>query len=426
MLMFGEIITIGDEIITGKILDLNAKYAADRLTSSGLHVTRITSVGDDHTMLAKTLTKALEASRFVIITGGLGPTDDDITYEIIAQSLNRALCLNEQLLKKVESHLEAMGMEMTPSIEKMAWLPEGSRILNPDGFSCGCCIIEQDVRLYFLPGVPDQMQYLLDNFVLPEILGFYETVPSVGQRLLKLYGIKETDIAETIKQIRGKTGKVVLGFYPHFPENHITLSLSGKDESTVTKELDAVENHIRQLLGPFIFASGNQSMEEIIGRDLVHKGLTISLAESCSGGLISHRLTNVAGSSSYFQGGVVAYSNRSKVDLLKVNPKTIETYGAVSDQTVREMVRGVRNCFATDLGVAVTGIAGPEGGSKEKPVGTVYIALAVADEIFSNKYLFWGDRQQIKLETSMMAMDWVRRYINGNPFLPGICNAQRN
>jgi len=418
--MYGEIITIGDELISGRTLDLNAKYAAGRLTASGLHITRITSVGDDHKMVSRVLAKAIESSRFVIVTGGLGPTDDDMTNEIVAAALNRSLCLDQQMFKRVKKYVEAKGLEMTPSLEKMAWLPEGSTILNPEGPVCGCRIVEQDVRLYFLPGVPDQMRHLLDKFVLPEILNLYEDVPSVGQRILKLYGVKETDISETLKELRGKTGNVILGFYPHFPKNHITLSLSGKDEPEIVEELDMVENEIRRLVGSFIFASGNLDMEEVVGRELFDRGLTISVAESCSGGLIGHRLTNVSGSSVYFRGGIVAYSNQSKIDFLHVNPHTLKAYGAVSDQTVREMARGITDRFKTDFGLAVTGIAGPDGGSREKPVGTVYIGLAAGQEILSGRYWFWGDRELVKLDTAMMAMDWIRRYLNGNPFLPGI------
>ncbi len=418
--MYGEIITIGDELISGSTLDLNASYAAGRLTASGLLIRRITSVGDDHQMVSNALSKALETSRFVIITGGLGPTDDDVTNEIVASALNRSLCLNQQMLERIKQYVESKGLEMTPSLEKMAWMPEGSRIIDSKRFMCGCTIKEQDVHLYFLPGVPDQMRHLFDNFVLPEILDLYETLPAVGQHILKLYGVKEPYIAETLKELNGKTGDVVLGFYPHFPENHITLSLHGNDEITVNEELIRVENEIRRLLEVYIFSSGNQSMEEIIGQKLLDKGMSISAAESCTGGLISHRLTNVPGSSGYFLGGVVVYSNESKADLLKINPEIIETHGAVSDQTVQEMVMGVKDRFGTDLGLAVTGIAGPDGGSREKPVGTVHIGLAAKDEVFSGKYLFWGDREQIKLETSMMALDWVRRYLNGSSFLPGI------
>ncbi len=418
--MYGEIITIGDELISGKTLDLNARYAAEKLVASGLRVNRITSVGDDHNMVSKTLSKALNNSRFVIVSGGLGPTDDDLTNEIAAKALNRSLTLNQKMLERIKKYIEEKGMSMTPSIEKMAWMPEGSRLLSPEGFMCGCYINEQDVNLYFLPGVPAQMRYLFDKFVLPELLNIYDTVPSVDHNILKLYGLKEVEIAEAMKELQHEIGDVVLGFYPHFPENHITLSLRAKDKSTVKIEMDRVKNKIMGILGSFIFSSNNQRMEEVVGRKLLDKGITISVAESCTGGLIGHRLTNVAGSSDYFQGGIIVYSNQSKIDFLNVNSNTIETFGAVSDQTVREMVCGIKDRFKTDLALAVTGIAGPDGGTREKPVGTVHLGLAAGDKVFSGKYRFRGTRKQVKLETSMMALDWTRRYLDGNTFIPGI------
>jgi nicotinamide-nucleotide amidase len=418
--MNGEIITIGNELASGRTFDLNSWYAAGRLTASGLRVTRITSVGDDYQMVSAALTKALESSYFVIVTGGLGSTDDDMTNEIVAKVLNRPLCLDQDMFEQIKSHVKARGLEMTASLEKMAWMPKGSKLLNPGGTTCGFCLTEKEVRLYFLPGVPDQMRYLMDRFVLPEILSLFKTLPVMRQRILKLYGINEPSIAEIFKEFQGKTGDTVFGFYPQFPENHITLSLRGGDEPSVMKALDQIEQEIRRLFGSYIFATGNQSMEEVVGLALMNKNLTISVAESCTGGLIGHRLTNIPGSSGYFQGGIVGYSNQSKSDLLQVIPETLEKYGAVSDRSVREMARGVRRHIKTDLGLAVTGIAGPDGGSDEKPVGTVFVGLATAEDTFSGKYRFWGKREQVKLNASTMALDWVRRYVNGDPFLPGI------
>jgi nicotinamide-nucleotide amidase len=418
--MYGEIITIGNELSSGRTLDLNSWYAAGRLTASGLKVTRITSVGDDHKMVSDALKRAVEASRFVIVTGGLGSTDDDITNEIVAQALNRPLCLDQQMLEQIKDHARARKIKITSSLEKMAWMPEGSRMLNPEGTACGFSLIEKEVRLYFLPGVPDQMRYLMDKIVLPEILSRYKTLPIMRQRILKLYGLNEPGIAEIFKKIQGKTGNIVFGFYPRFPENHITISLRGQDEPTVTKELDRVEMEVRRLVGPYIFAPGDQNMEEVVGHLLLEKNLSISVAESCTGGLIGHRLTSVPGSSSYFHGGVVVYSNQSKADLLRVDPRTLETHGAVSERTVEEMARGVKDRIKTDLGLAVTGIAGPGGGTRQKPVGTVHVGLAARGKTFSREYRFWGNRGQVKLNSSMMALDWVRRYLNGNPFLPGI------
>ncbi len=416
--MQGEIITIGNELISGKILDLNAWYAAGRLTASGLRVTRITTVGDDAERLSKVLKKAVKQSLFVIATGGLGSTEDDVTNEIVAETLDRPLCLNEEMFGLIKGYVARRGIEMSSSLEKMAWMPEGSKMIDPQGMACGFSLLEDKVRLYFLPGVPDQMRYLMDKFVLPEILLHYKTLPVLRQRILKLYGLTEPKIAELLKDLPGKREDVILGFYPQFPENHITISLRGHDEPTVMGDLDRMEKEIRNLVGSYIFATGNQRIEDVLGEMLRERGQSISVAESCTGGLIGNLLTNSPGSSTYFLGGVVAYSNPSKVDLLDVSQRTLEKFGAVSDQTVREMAEGVRKRLNTDMGLAVSGIAGPDGGTREKPVGTVHIGLAVEKEVYSGKYRFWGTREQIKLNTAMMALDWVRRYLNEDSFLP--------
>jgi len=418
--MNGEIITIGNELISGRTPDLNSWYAAGKLTASGLSVTRVTSVGDDEKMVSHALKTVLESSRFVIVTGGLGSTDDDMTCRIVANALDRPLYPDHQMLEKIKAHVKARGAEMTPPLQKMALLPEGSKMINPSGDTCGFLLAKKDVRFYFLPGVPEQMRHLMDKFVLPELLSLYETLPVVRQRLIKLYGLSEPRIAEIFVKLQGKPTDAVLGFYPHFPENHITISLQGEDEPTVTAELDQVQAEIISLVGDYVFSTGNQEMEEVVGRLLTERGKTISVAESCTGGLIGHRLTNVPGSSDYFCGGVVSYSNQSKVDILEVSAETIKKYGAVSDETAQEMARGIRERMNSDLGLAVTGIAGPDGGSKDKPVGTVYIGLCSGEEVFSRRYRFWGRRKQIKLNTSMMTLDWVRRYLNGDPILSGI------
>jgi len=418
--MYGEIITIGNELTSGRTPDLNSWYAAGRLAASGLGVTRITSVGDDYEMVADALRRSLSSSQFVIVTGGLGSTVDDMTCEIVAKTLHRPLCKNPQMFRRIQYHVERRGIEMTASFEKMAWMPEGSRMLHPQGNACGFYMMEQGVHLYFLPGVPDQMRYLMDKFVIPEILGLFKTLPVMRQRILKVFGLNEPRIAEMFKQIEGQTGNVVLGFYPQFPENHITMSFRSKDEPAVTKELNRVERLIRGLFGPYIFASGSQRLEEVVGQALLDREQTLSVAESCTGGLIEHMLTEVPGSSQYFLGGVVAYSNPSKMDLLRVQPETLDTHGAVSDEVVKEMARGVRIRFKSHIGLAVSGVAGPGGGSRAKPVGTVHIGLADTHQVHSEKYRFWGNRDQVKSSAASMALDWVRRYLHGHPFLPGV------
>jgi nicotinamide-nucleotide amidase len=417
--MQGEIITIGNELISGRILDLNAWYAAGRLTASGLQVTRITTVGDDAERLSKVLKRAVKQSFFVIATGGLGSTEDDVTNEIVAETLDRPLCLNEEMFRLIKTYVARRGIKMSPSLEKMAWMPEGSKMIDPQGMACGFSLLEDRAHLYFLPGVPDQMRYLMDKFVLPEILVHYKTLPVLRQRILKLYGLTEPKIAELLKDLPGMREDIILGFYPQFPENHITISLRGHDEPTVMGELDRMEKEIRALVGSYVFATGNQKIEDVLGEMLREGGQSISVAESCTGGLIENLLTNSPGSSTYFLGGVVVYSNQAKVDLLGVSKKTLEEFGAVSEQTVREMAQGVRKRLHTDIGLSVSGIAGPDGGTREKPVGTVHIGLAVEKDVFSGKYRFWGTREQIKSNTAIMALDWVRRYLNEDPFLPG-------
>ena len=211
--MHGEIITIGNELVSGRTVDLNAWYAAGRLTASGLKVTRITTVGDDPDRMSKALNEAISCSRFVIITGGLGSTEDDITCRTVADALNRPLCLDEKMFRQIKVYVKARGIELSPALEKMAWMPEGSRILNPDGNFCGFSLSEDRVRLYFLPGVPEQMRFLMDKFVIPEILSQYETLPVLRQRILKLYGINEPRIADTLKELLAEKqgrGEVVL------------------------------------------------------------------------------------------------------------------------------------------------------------------------------------------------------------------------
>ncbi len=240
------------------------------------------------------------------------------------------------------------------------------------------------------------------------------------QRILKVYGLAVHEIAKGLEYLTQSKQNVVIEVHDHFPETHITMGLCRNDEPSGMSLLDEVETDIRALLGPCVFATGEKRMEEVLGETLRERHLTISVAESCTGGLIGHLLTNVPGSSDYFLGGMITYSNESKIGLLGVSSKTLVTQGAVSDPTVQEMARGVRERLKSNIGLSVSGIAGPEGGTVKKPVGTVYIGLAADDKVLSGKYRFQGMREEIKLNTAMMALDWVRRYLHEDPFLSGI------
>jgi nicotinamide-nucleotide amidase len=225
---------------------------------------------------------------------------------------------------------------------------------------------------------------------------------------------------DVFKGLKDDRKKVMFGFYPFPPEHRITITVRGEDEAEIERQLSKAEDKVRNLLGSYVFASGDKTMEAVVGELLREQEMTLSVAESCTGGLIGHRLTSISGSSLYFERGLIVYSNRSKVEMLGVRQQTIDSYGAVSDQTVREMAEGVKKTAKTDMGLAATGIAGPLGGTEDKPVGTVFIGLSVHGKVFSGHYRFSGDRDKVKLNAAEMALDWVRRYLNGYPFIPGI------
>jgi nicotinamide-nucleotide amidase len=419
-MMLTEIIVIGNELISGKTRDLNGWYASGCLLSCGLEVDEITTVGDNYGTLSAVLRRAVKRSHFIIVTGGLGPTEDDLTAEIAAKALDSPLCFDQTLLDHIREGTKRLGLPWSPSLEKLAWLPKGAKILDPHGHICGFSLSKEDSQVYFLPGVPEQMRELMDRFVVPDILRRYRPATIPRYRVLKLYGLSESQIVDVFKGLRDDPKAVMFGFYPIFPEHHITITVRGNDETEIERELTRVEDKITNLLGPYVFASDDKTMEAVVGELLRERKMTLSVAESCTGGLIGHRLTSISGSSLYFERGLIVYSNRSKVEMLGVKQQTIDSFGAVSDQTVREMAEGVKKTANTDMGLAVTGIAGPLGGTEDKPVGTVFVGLSVHGNVFSEQYRFSGDRDKVKLATAEMALDWVRRYLNGYPFIPGI------
>jgi nicotinamide-nucleotide amidase len=418
--MLTEIIIVGDELVSGKTRDLNGWYASGCLISCGLEVHEITTVGDNYDTLSGALRTAVQRSRFVIITGGLGPTDDDLTAETAAKVLDKPLSLDQGLLDHIKKSTERLGLPWSPNLEKLALLPRGAKVLDPKGYACGFSVAKGNSQLYFLPGVPAQMREMMDRFVVPDILSRYRPSTVPHHRILKVFGLSESQIADVLSGVSDDLKRLMFGFYPSFPETHVTITIRGEDVAEIEGELTAAENQITTLLDPYVFASGDKTLEAVVGEELKARNMTLSLAESCTGGLIGHRLTSVSGSSVYFERGAVVYSDRSKVEMLGVQQHTLDTYGAVSDQTVREMAEGIRRSAKTDMGLAVTGIAGPLGGSKDKPVGTVFIGLSARGKLFSGQYRFPGDRQSVKVATAEMALDWVRRYLHGHPFIPGI------
>ncbi|MEW6660281.1 MAG: competence/damage-inducible protein A [Thermodesulfobacteriota bacterium] len=407
--MQGEIITTGTELITGRVGDFNGRYAARRLHEAGIEIQSITMLGDRAPLLQTLLAQALSRSQFIIITGGLGPTDDDITVAAAAQALNLRLFEDEALLARIRRCLGERGLPWEDRYARLAVIPEGATVLDPGGSACGFSLRHQEAWLFFLPGVPREMRVLFDSFVLPFLAGFAGGGKYMRQRTLRLFGISETQLQESVNKLGDWQEGVCVGLYPNFPENHLTLTLRGSDPQALEDDLDRLTAALGREVGEVLLGPEAVSLEEIVGRKLREQGLTLAVAESCTGGLICHRLTNVPGSSDYFQGGVVTYGNQAKLDLLRVPGATLEKEGAVSAATARAMALGVKEIFHTPLGLAVTGIAGPSGGTAAKPVGTVHLGLATPAGVETRHCHFHGSREEIKALTAQTALDWLRR-----------------
>ncbi len=405
----GEIIATGTELITGQVADCNARYAARRLYEAGLAVARITTVGDRAPLIREILEQGLSRSQFIIITGGLGPTEDDVTLPAAALALDRRLVVNEGLLDRIRRCLGERQIPWEERYASLALIPEGAQLLDPGGMACGFTVKHREVRLFFLPGVPQEMRSLFDDCVLPALVAWAEPGEYWVQRTLRLFGISEAQLQGIICRIPEFRQGVTVGFYPHFPENHLSLTVRGPNRAELDAALDRLTVILAAEVGEVLLGPEEATLEELVGRHLKAGKLTLAVAESCTGGLIGHRVTNVPGSSDYFLGGVVSYSNEAKLDLLRVPAEVLAKNGAVSPEAARAMARGVREVFHAAVGMAVTGIAGPSGGSPAKPVGTVYIGLATADGEDVWHYQFYGNRTEIKTLTAETALDRLRR-----------------
>jgi nicotinamide-nucleotide amidase len=411
-----EIIGIGNELTTGRVLDRNAGYAAGRLSSYGFEVTRILFIPDQSKEIRKTLLQAHKRADAVLITGGLGGTLDDITAEVAARTFNRPLILHPGLHQQIKGFLKKREIPWDSTYDKLALLPEGVQLFHPRPKACGFLMEEEGKPLFFLPGVPGEMRRLLDRQIIPFLLQCLPHQQVVKQRVYKIFGLLENEINRRLKELEQNDGTVQLGFYPNFPENHLTVMVRAGKAFRAERMLDQVEAEIESRLGDTIVARNDQTLEGVVGELLLKKKMTLAVAESCSGGLIGHRITNIPGSSAYFEGGVIVYSNRAKMDWLGVPRRLLSRHGAVSEETALALARGILKRSRADLGLAVTGIAGPGGGTPEKPVGTVWMALASAKGVQASRFLFGGRRRQIKVMSAYTALDRVRRYLLNDGF----------
>jgi nicotinamide-nucleotide amidase len=409
--VLAEIITIGDELISGRVRDRNAEFVAGRLFALGVRVRAITTVADDLARIEDALTRAVNRSDLVVVTGGLGPTDDDVTCAAAAEVGGVPLIRNEAIWLKIKGYLERRGRGESPEqYRKLAVMPQGAEIIDPAGYTCGFSMTVGRVPVFLLPGVPEQTRDLMDAQVIPALSARLADGSVIRQRLLKTFGLDEVAIQEQLSAVVPDWPSISLGYYPHFPEVHLMLTAQAAGESEAAAMLARAEGDVRRVLGDVVYGQERDELESVVGGLLTDRRLMLAVAESCTGGLIGHRLTGVPGSSNYVDRVLVTYSNRAKVELLGVSEETLAKHGAVSAETAVEMAAGVRERSGVDLGLAVTGIAGPDGGTDEKPVGTVFISLSDGRRTRVRRHRFMGRRDQIKTLSATTALDWLRRY----------------
>jgi nicotinamide-nucleotide amidase len=412
-----EVLTIGDELLRGEIVDSNKAFLSDRLLSLDIETHYHASVRDVPADMIDAFRRAAERSDVVLVSGGLGPTRDDLTSQSLAAAFGREMQLDENALAGIRAFFTAIGREMTDNNTSQAWFPDGAEVLaNPIGTAPGFMLDVKHALFFCMPGVPREMMRMMDEQVLPRIAARLSGAGArvVRARLLRTFGMGESTLDAELADIAA-SGDVVLGFRTSFPDNYLRPVARAATAAQADALLDRVSEAIRARLGPLVYGEGEQTLEQAVGDLLRERGARVAVAESCTGGLIATKLTDVPGSSQYFLGGVVAYADAAKQSLLGVPEALIARHGAVSEPVARAMAEGARARFGADLAVATTGISGPDGGSEAKPVGLVHVALADAQGTHADHFVFPLDRTRHRQLTAQVALDWIRRRLLGFP-----------
>ena len=401
------LLLVGNELLDGRVSDLNGPYLGRRLEESGHRLAGVMLVPDSEQGIAHGLSSLLRQYRLVVVSGGIGPTEDDVTASGAALALGRPLRPHAELLAALEGYWKRRGKQVTRSMSHLAELPEGAELIgNPVGMAAGFKMSVGPATLYFLPGVPEEFTTMVEQSLLPAMPVDGRQYTAV--RTLRCFGKPESRIAELLAPMEGRQ-QLHIGYYPRFPEVHVRLKVRCVDQPRAREILDEAIIEASGLLGRCAYGEEDETLPAVLGRELSRRGLTLALAESCTGGLIAHMITEVPGSSDYLKHGLVVYSNQAKVDLLGVKPGSIESFGAVSRQVVLEMLEGLLARAGADVGLAVSGIAGPGGGSPEKPVGTVHLAAGrVGAAPLHRKILAHGDRSRVKTLAAFVAIDMLR------------------
>ncbi len=410
--MNAEIISIGNEILYGKIIDTNSNYIINKLRENNLFVKHVSVVGDDEDELAMLLKEAYRRSQVIITTGGLGPTEDDITFQSIAKAFNLDLVKYPEAEKNMSKILSQVNISMSQSNLKQTYLPEGSHcIINRYG-TAPAIILEIDNQIIVsLPGVPLEMKKLMSEEIIPFLCQKFSSLKHSQSRIIRVSGLGESTVNERIKDFIHQNKQLDIGIYANPEDIQVQLNALANTSQETATILDNATQQLKHLLGDYIFGFDHQTLEEVIGELLRNKKLSLAVAESCTGGMLGGMITSIPGSSDYFKGGIISYDGEIKEKLLGVPQKTMVKYGQVSEQVAGYMAQGVRKKCNSDIGLSITGIAGPGGGNKEKPVGLVYIALANEQETIVQKHQLRRDRQTIRLRSARRALNMLRLHL---------------
>ena len=407
------IVSIGDELLIGQTINTNAAWMGEQLSSFGIQVGEIIAISDEKETIQKALRKGVEENfQLVLITGGLGPTKDDITKKTLAEFFNQKLVSNQEVLDNVYALFNAYGREVKPVNIDQALVPEGCTVLiNNAGTAPGMWIENNGTIFLSMPGVPREMRFLMEKRVLPKLQEGY-SLPVLVNRTMLTQGIGESEIAERIEAIEdGLPEHIKLAYLPSAGMVKLRLSGRGEDKEALSKEIDELFQKILPHVSDHFFGWDKDTLEGNIVEKLKLNQLTLASAESFTGGNIGARITAVPGVSAVYKGGVVAYTNEIKEKMLGVNPQDLETYSAVSEQVIEQMAIGVKERFNTDFGIATSGIAGPEGGTEETPVGTVWVAIAHPKGVWKERFQLGKGRSRVVVRGTRMALSQLLKLI---------------
>jgi len=407
-----QIITVGDEILIGQVVDTNSAWMGQQLNLQGIQVDKIVTVSDTHDAITKGVDQGFAEADIILMTGGLGPTKDDITKKALADYFGVDMYFDESTYNRIQRLFQKLGKEPLHAHKEQCYMPTNANILmNKMGTAPGMWFEKEGKVLVSMPGIPYEMKYLMSEEVLPRLKKQFPGTP-IAHRTILTTGEGESKLAVRINDfVEALPHNIKMAYLPNIAQVRLRMSGTGDDEKVLNNLLDQKVEELKPLISEFIFGYENTKLEEAVGQLLKEKGKTLCTAESCTGGYIAHKITSISGASSYFMGSIVAYDNAVKMNQLQVQSSTLEQHGAVSEETVIEMVKGALNLLKTDLAVSISGIAGPTGGTPQKPVGTIWIAVGDKNNIKTYKLNLWKDRMKNIEYSTTVALNMIRKFL---------------